>query len=91
MDGLAWPENYTKGDKPIETETGTTHDMDRCKTIQKQHTGVKKPGWIDRACDECKVVTKYNRKNYTERTIPRVCRDCNFEKFNNLSDYGISL
>jgi len=91
MDGLAWPENYKKGDKPIETETGTTHDMKRCQSMQKQNTGVKKLGWIDRACDECHIVTHYNRKRYTELTIPKVCRDCNLAKFNKLSGYDISL
>jgi len=91
MENLGWRENYRKGDKPIETETGTTHDMNRCKQIQNQHTGVKKSGWIQRACDECHVVTRYNRKRYTERTIPRICRDCKSDKFNNLSEYGIEL
>ena len=88
MDNLGWRENYVKGDKPIETETGTTHDQKRCKDIQN---GPRKLGWIDRACDECHVITRYNRKRYTERTIPRVCRDCKLAKFNSLSEYGIEL
>ena len=91
MDNLAWGENYIKGDKPIETETGTTHDMKRCQEIQNKHSGPVKLGWIKQACDECHVVIRYNKKRYSERTIPKICRDCELAKFNNLTDYGIGL
>lgn len=89
-DGLEWPANYKKGDKPIEGETGRVHDQDRCKSFQGANT-IQKHGWLEVRCEKCHVLTRYNRKRFSERTIPRPCRDCKMESFNNLSDYGISL
>jgi len=91
MDGLAWPENWVKGMKPIEVETGKIHDRARCDLIKGQHIVKNTKGWIDKMCPSCKVVTHYSRKHYTERTIPKICRDCNFKSFNSLDDFGVSL
>lgn len=91
MDGLEWPANYKKGDKPIEGETGTTHDYSRCQSIQKKDGGITKSVWLEWRCQSCGVVTHYSRKHYTIRTIPKPCRECKFKSFNSLDNYGITL
>ena len=90
MENLGWRENYQKGDKPIETETGTTHDQKRCQQIQKQHSGPKK--WERLKCIECGNGTMRNPK-YFRKTDPLkyICTECHRAKFNNLDEYGIAL
>lgn len=89
-DGLEWPENWKKGVKPIESDTGTVHDQDRCKSQQGVNS-IRKPGWIDIECVKCKVITRYNRKHYTENTVPKICRDCKMSVFDILDNFGVSL
>ena len=75
MDNIAWPENYVKGCKPIETETGTTHDMARCKSIQNVH--VRPSKWYRVNCIKCgnpaRRNPKYNRK---PDPLRYVCSEC---------------
>jgi len=89
-DGLAWPENWVKGMKPIESETGRIHDKDRCMSFQSKNMNRSK-GWIDKKCEKCCIVIHYSRKHYTIRTIPKICRDCNMDMFNKLDEYGIGI
>ena len=62
MENLEWGANWVKGDKPIETETSVSHDQKRCKEIQGVPSGPVRLGWIQRECDECHVITRYNKK-----------------------------
>ncbi len=83
MDNIEWPENYVKGCRPIETETGTTHDMKRCKEIQNTNI-VKSDKWYRVNCIECGNLNrrnpKYNRKPDPLRYICNRC-DVNTIKY----------
>jgi len=91
MDNLEWGANWVKGDKPIETETGTTHDQKRCKDIQNKHSGPKRK-WEHLKCNECGNGTMRNPKFFRKSDpLKYICTACENKKFNNLDEYGIEL
>jgi len=92
MDNIAWGANYVKGDKPIEMETGTTHDMKRCKDIQSGTRSGPKKRWEKLKCIECGNGTMRNPKFFRKSDpLKYMCTECQRDKFNNLDEYGIAL
>jgi len=82
MDNIAWPENYVKGDKPIETETGTTHDRKRCESIKDTNTPKK---WHTLFCIKCGNKCQRNSKYFTVSPLNAthyVCSECDIHKYN---------
>ena len=73
---ISWPENYRKGDKPIESETGITHDMNRCKNLQNVNVQ-KSNKWKEYDCSICGNHVWCNPKYYKNNT----CRDCRPVKY----------
>jgi len=67
MDNVAWPENYVKGCSMIETETGTTHDYNRCQQIQGKNI-VKSTKFVKFSCEVCHNDVIQNKKIHTDNT-----------------------
>ena len=74
MDGLHWPENWVKGQRPLEEDTNIEHTFERCSNIRESNKP-KKDGWIIRICDTCGIETRYSRKHHTNLTLPE-CSEC---------------
>ncbi len=68
---LEWPENFVKGNRPIESELKKEHTRERCDEIKN---GGKGSGWIKRICDICNMETWFNKKHYNEKNA--VCEEC---------------
>ena len=71
---LEWPENWVKGNRPIESELKKEHTRERCEEIEKRNQQKKTPGWIKRICELCSMETWFSKKHYNERTA--VCGEC---------------
>ena len=73
-DNLQWPENYKKGDRLFNTETGEIHTWDVCKSFKNKD--VTTNGWIVRKCLGCGDMIYWN-KNCKEKTKNlNYCHDC---------------
>lgn len=70
---IEWPENYQTGMKPIESETGVEHNMERCKDIQNSNI-IKNDGWVRFDCKGCGSDTRQNRKHI--KSLSK-CIECN--------------
>ena len=102
MDNLHWPENYTKGCRPLEEDTNVEHTWDRCNELRSPNKEVKKPkgikppypnktGWIKIKCDICQNQMMLSKKWYKDPITSITCRDCTHEKFNKLDNFDITL
>ena len=71
---LMWPENWTKGQRPIEAEVPREHTRERCQEIK----GGIRSGWDRRICSMCRSVFQWNRNNPEYHSIKNlsICTDC---------------
>jgi len=90
---VEWPENYVKGCKPIEMETGIEHNRERCDSFKNQDMVKRRTNdWYVVNCITCGLESRQNPKHFRKPDDTTfTCKECNDKKFINLNEYGIEL